>query len=157
MFKGLVKRALPFATSMLDRTGRSLNTHFRLLVSPNAGLTALVKRFDNKRCSNSRPSCSGCGTATLRWSRAVACRCRTSGSRARRCRASCTHGPTTTNWMETSARAVYRTSPRRVYLRCSAWPGPRGLVPVSAAAATPATQRDQPSSRHQSWPEVRSL
>ena len=28
--------------------------------------------------------------------------------------------------------------PRRVYLRCSAWPGPRGLVPVSAAAATPA-------------------
>jgi len=27
--------------------------------------------------------------------------------------------------------------PRRVYLRCSAWPGPRGLVPVSAAAATP--------------------
>ena len=28
--------------------------------------------------------------------------------------------------------------PRRVYLRCSAWPGPRGLVPVSAATATPA-------------------
>jgi hypothetical protein len=28
--------------------------------------------------------------------------------------------------------------PRRVYLRCSVWPGPRGLVPVSAAAATPA-------------------
>ena len=27
--------------------------------------------------------------------------------------------------------------PRRVYLRCSAWPGPKGLVPVSAAAATP--------------------
>ena len=25
---------------------------------------------------------------------------------------------------------------RRVYLRCSAWPGPRGLVPVNAAAAT---------------------
>jgi hypothetical protein len=24
--------------------------------------------------------------------------------------------------------------PRRVYLRCSAWPGPRGLVPVNAAA-----------------------
>jgi hypothetical protein len=29
--------------------------------------------------------------------------------------------------------------PRRVYLRCSAWPGPRGLVPVSAAATTPPT------------------
>ena len=28
--------------------------------------------------------------------------------------------------------------PRRVYLRCSAWPGPRGLVPVNAAAVTPA-------------------
>jgi len=28
--------------------------------------------------------------------------------------------------------------PRRVYLRCSAWPGPRGLVPVNAAALTPA-------------------
>ena len=27
--------------------------------------------------------------------------------------------------------------PRRVYLRCSAWPGPRGLVPVNAATATP--------------------
>lgn len=27
--------------------------------------------------------------------------------------------------------------PRRVYLRCSAWPGPRGLVPVNAAAAPP--------------------
>jgi hypothetical protein len=27
--------------------------------------------------------------------------------------------------------------PRRVYLRCSAWPGPRGLVPVNAAAPTP--------------------
>lgn len=27
--------------------------------------------------------------------------------------------------------------PRRVYLRCSAWPGPRGLVPVNAAAAMP--------------------
>ena len=26
---------------------------------------------------------------------------------------------------------------RRVYLRCSAWPGPRGLVPVNAATATP--------------------
>lgn len=28
--------------------------------------------------------------------------------------------------------------PRRIYLRCSAWPGPKGLVPVDAAAATPA-------------------
>jgi hypothetical protein len=30
--------------------------------------------------------------------------------------------------------------PRRLYLRCSAWPGPRGLVPINpgAAAATPA-------------------
>jgi hypothetical protein len=26
--------------------------------------------------------------------------------------------------------------PRRVYLRCSAWPGPRGLVPADPAAAT---------------------
>ena len=27
--------------------------------------------------------------------------------------------------------------PRRVYLRCSAWPGPKGLVPVNAATAIP--------------------
>ena len=27
--------------------------------------------------------------------------------------------------------------PRRVYLRCSAWPGPRGLVPINAATAAP--------------------
>ena len=28
--------------------------------------------------------------------------------------------------------------PRRLYMRCAVWPGPRGLVPASAAAATPA-------------------
>jgi hypothetical protein len=28
--------------------------------------------------------------------------------------------------------------PRRIYLRCSAWPGPRGLVPVNPGVATPA-------------------
>ena len=27
--------------------------------------------------------------------------------------------------------------PRRVYLRCSAWPGPRGLVPVNPGMVTP--------------------
>ncbi len=29
------------------------------------------------------------------------------------------------------------TLPRRLYLRCSVWPGPKGLVPASAAAAVP--------------------
>lgn len=29
--------------------------------------------------------------------------------------------------------------PRRLYMRCAVWPGPRGLVPASAATATPGT------------------
>ena len=35
--------------------------------------------------------------------------------------------------------------PRRVYLRCSAWPGPRGLVPVNVGPAGPMTTPQPPT------------
>jgi hypothetical protein len=112
--KSLVKRAVPFATSMLGPYGQIIK-HALPVVAKALGPTAQAMR------QQALQQLAGVPVAL----------------------------PTTAPINPMAARPLPRgwrrppipytgPRPRRVYLRCSAWPGPRGLVPVNAGAAVPA-------------------
>jgi hypothetical protein len=113
--KRLVKKAMPFATSMLGPYGQIIKQALPV-VAKALGPTAQAMRQQALQQLSGVPVALPAAAPITRMA-------------PRRLPAGWRRPP------------IPYTGPRgrRVYLRCSAWPGPRGLVPVNVGPAVPVT------------------
>ena len=113
--KKLAKRAMPFATSMLGPYGQIIK-HALPVVTKALGPTAQAMRKQALQQLSGVPV-------------ALPAAAPVSPMAVR---------PLPAGWRRPPIPYT-GPRPRRVYLRCSAWPGPRGLVPVNVGPAVPVT------------------
>lgn len=126
-FRGLVKRAMPFATSMLGPYGQIIN---RALPIARRALGPVALRTAQAFRQRALQQLSGFGEEA-----AAAAAPGLPMPAIPPPAAAPVAPPVPAGWVQPPIPYTGRTG-RRVYLRCAAWPGPRGLVPTGAATAT---------------------
>lgn len=124
-FRGLVKRAMPFATSMLGPYGQIVN---RALPIVRQALRPVAMRTAQALRQQALQQLSGFGEE-------AAAAAAPGPPMPAAPPGAAVMPPVPAGWVQPPMPYTGPTG-RRVYLRCSAWPGPRGLVPAAAATAT---------------------
>ncbi|HKY46089.1 MAG TPA: hypothetical protein VJM50_23565 [Pyrinomonadaceae bacterium] len=127
-FRGLVRRAMPFATSMLGPYGQIIN---RALPVMRQALQPMALRTAQALRQQALQQLSGFGEEAA----AAAAPAAPMPAAAPPPAVNPGAPPMPAGWVQPPVPFTGPTG-RRVYLRCSAWPGPRGLVPAAAASAT---------------------
>lgn len=122
-FGTLVKKAAPFATSMLGPYGQIIKTALPIV---RQALRPTAQAFRQQALQQLRSGLAEV-PAVPRAPMAMPLAARGMAPVARRL---------PPGWVRPAVPYTGRRG-RRVYLRCAAWPGPRGMVPAIAAHAAP--------------------
>jgi hypothetical protein len=113
--KKLVKRAMPFATSMLGPYGQIIKHALPIVTKALQPTAQALRQQAVQQLSGVPVALPAAAPITPMAAR-----------------------PLPAGWRRPPVPYT-GPRPRRVYLRCSAWPGPRGLVPVNVGPAVPVT------------------
>ena len=113
--KKLVKRAMPFATSMLGPYGQIIKHALPIVTKALQPTAQALRQQAVQQLSGVPVALPAAAPITPMAAR-----------------------PLPAGWRRPPIPYT-GPRPRRVYLRCSAWPGPRGLVPVNVGPAVPVT------------------
>lgn len=132
-FRRLVKRAMPLATSMLGPYGQLIN---RALPIASRALRPVIRSTAQQFRQQALQQLSGFGEEAAAAAAPVPGPMPPGAGIPPGIPAAAPPGagPVPAGWMQPTIPYTGRRG-RRVYLRCSAWPGPRGLVPSVAAQA----------------------
>ena len=134
-FGNLVKRAAPFATSMLGPYGQIINRALPIVQRALAPTAAALRQEAIRQLSGYGEAPPVALTPAAPAPIPVPVPVAPVG--ARPAMAAIARRPLPRGWVRPPSPYTGQRG-RRLYLRCAAWPGPRGLVPAVAAQA-PAT------------------